>query len=310
MYVLNSKQEQLLKDLYYNKKLYFGRDKLYDYVKNNHPDLKISRRMLMFWLKNQEVYQINFGGLATKTTKSFDIKKPGYIQVDLIDMSSNPERGFYWILTAIDIFTKKTFASPLKTKKQTSVVKVMERMLDYFDNVSIIQTDNGNEFNLPAFYEAAGVKHITSKAYTPQSQGYVERFNGTLKSLIEKNRQITGKNTWINDLPVLVRNYNDIKKDNSQAEKVNLVDNKIKFLERVLKTGDKVRVKLKKSALNKKYAGNFTKETYTIYKIFNPSKPFELKSYKLKDSDGDLIEGVYNASELLLAEVDPNIKIK
>ena len=310
MYELTQKQEDLLKDLYYNKKLYFGRDKLFDYVKTNYPEYKISRLMVMFWLKNQEVYQINFGGLTTKSTKSFDIKKPGYVQVDLIDMSSNPERGFYWILTAVDIFTKKTFASPLKTKKQTSVAKVMEKMLEFFDNVSVLQTDNGNEFNLPEFYEAAGVKHITSKAYTPQSQGFVERFNGILKNLIDKNRQVTGKNTWISDLPLLVRNYNEIKRDTSQAEKVNLVDNKIKFLEKNLKVGDTVRVKLKKSSFNKKYSRNFTKELYTIVKVFNASKPFELKSFKLKDSDDDLVEGVYNASELLLAKFDGSIKIK
>ena len=43
-------QLSLLKDLYYNKKLFFGREKLYKYLKDNHENAMISRRQLDKWL--------------------------------------------------------------------------------------------------------------------------------------------------------------------------------------------------------------------------------------------------------------------
>ena len=39
-------QLTLLKDIYYDKKLFFGRDKLYRYLRDNHEDANISRRQL------------------------------------------------------------------------------------------------------------------------------------------------------------------------------------------------------------------------------------------------------------------------
>ena len=46
MQELTIDQLSLLKDLYYDKKLFFGRDKLYKYLRSNHEDAMISRRQL------------------------------------------------------------------------------------------------------------------------------------------------------------------------------------------------------------------------------------------------------------------------
>jgi len=321
MYILNKQQEQLLNKIYYEDKFLFGRDKLFDLLKTKYPEYNISRRMLMYWLKNQEVYQVNARAPRTKSSKAFNVKKAGYVQIDLIDMSSNPERGFFWILTAVDIYSKKAFAIPLKTKKKTSVVRGLYALLDFYDVVSVIQSDNGSEFDIPEFFEKNKIKHIYSKPYTPQSQGFVEKFNGTLKTLIEKNRQITNKNMWIDDLPTLVDNYNNVKHDVSKTVPNDSTDytpeikksplvKSLEFIESILDVGSKVRVKLKKSALQKKLSNNYTKEIYTVHRIIRPKNNFDVIQYKLKDSDNDLIEGLYNASELILAEFPNNVKIK
>ena len=52
MKVLSKEQEDFLKELYYEKKMFFGRDKLHKYIMDNHSDMKITRRPLMAWLKN------------------------------------------------------------------------------------------------------------------------------------------------------------------------------------------------------------------------------------------------------------------
>ena len=66
------------------------------------------------------------------------------------------------------------------------------------------------------------------------------------------------------------------------------------------KVGDYVKARLKKGKIDKKAVNTFTKEVYKIVKVLYSKKPYVLDQYKLEDSDGDLIEGYLNASELLL----------
>jgi hypothetical protein len=324
---LNKKQEEILKKVYYEDKFLFGRDKLFAHLRDNYPEYKVSKRQVMVWLKNQEVYQINYTPPLNTSIKRFNASTPGYIQIDLIDMSNNPEKGFFWILTAVDIFSKKAVALPLKQKSQASTVKVMDKLLDFYDVISVIQTDNGKEFDLPQFYDTYSIKHLTSKAYTPQSQGIVERFNGTIKRLIAKNQEITGKKTWIADLPTLINNYNnsihDITKatpDNVQINdvevkkklqnvKTSAVQMRMRKIEEILDVGSKVRVKLVKTSFDKKAANNYTKTIYTIFKKTIPKEKFNTIQYKLKDSEGDLVDGTYNASQIIPVEFSNDIKL-
>ena len=50
---------ELLQDLYYNKQFTFGRDKLFHYIRENHNDVKVSRRQVWDFLKSQEIHQLN-----------------------------------------------------------------------------------------------------------------------------------------------------------------------------------------------------------------------------------------------------------
>ena len=61
---------ELLQDLYYNKQFTFGRDKLYQYIRENHEDVKVSRRQVWDWLKSQEIHQLNNKHQRTKNIKS------------------------------------------------------------------------------------------------------------------------------------------------------------------------------------------------------------------------------------------------
>jgi transposase InsO family protein len=50
----------------------------------------------------------------------------------------------------------------------------------------IILTDQGSNFKsqlLKELYEMVNIQGITTSPYTPQSNGCVQRFNGTLKSV-------------------------------------------------------------------------------------------------------------------------------
>ena len=68
---------ELLQDLYYKKMMIFGRDKLYKYIQENHQDVKISRRQIADWLKQQEINQLNTRHKQAKNIKSTDFKTCG-----------------------------------------------------------------------------------------------------------------------------------------------------------------------------------------------------------------------------------------
>ncbi len=72
---------------------------------------------------------------------------PENIQVDLIDMQSQADGEFRWIMTYQDHLTKFVILRPLKTK---TAVAVAEELIDIFCMMGapkILHTDNGREFN-------------------------------------------------------------------------------------------------------------------------------------------------------------------
>src|SRR5207253_6453805 len=74
---ITEKQKALLHEIYYDDNIYFGRDKLFKYIRANHPDSGISRRDVMEWLKLQRPWQITKRPLKRVKTSLMDIQKPG-----------------------------------------------------------------------------------------------------------------------------------------------------------------------------------------------------------------------------------------
>ena len=84
MEALTIDQLSLLKDVYYNKKLFFGRDKLYKYLRDNHEDASISRRQLDKWLKSQATHMIHQRSKSLRDIKTQIVETPRtVIQIDL-----------------------------------------------------------------------------------------------------------------------------------------------------------------------------------------------------------------------------------
>jgi len=55
--------------------------------------------------------------------------------------------NYKWILSVIDLFTKKAWVAALKNKTASEVWNALKKILDEMDETPhIIQSDNGNEF--------------------------------------------------------------------------------------------------------------------------------------------------------------------
>eukprot|EP00037_Helgoeca_nana_P030217 m.371749 g.371749 ORF g.371749 m.371749 type:complete len:355 (+) comp28134_c1_seq5:1251-2315(+) len=121
-----------LSHLYYTQRMMFGRDRLYRHVAGHRPDLVkrgLSRRYVMAWLRVQEVHQLFAPAKRERRLQPTVPKEPfAIVALDLIDMASQQVRGFKWALTAIDLFSRKAHAVPLKSKEAVDVVKGLALM--------------------------------------------------------------------------------------------------------------------------------------------------------------------------------------
>jgi len=140
-------------------------------------------------------------------------KKPGdRFQIDLADLVniSSHNDGCRYLLTCIDVFTKRAWAVPTKTKTGREVSRAFEKILSDGYKPNMVQSDKGTEFLNSTFQSM--LKQHNIKFYTSANEdikaAVVERFNRTLKT--KMYRYFTARNTrrYVDVLPDLLHSYN------------------------------------------------------------------------------------------------------
>lgn len=116
-----------------------------------------------------------------------------------------------YVLCLTDYFTKFVTALPLPTcSAQDTAEAIFKHYICIFGIPKAIITDQGTSFKnqlLSSFSELFGYHHILCTPYHPQSNGQVERFNGTFVAQIAK---LTDRehNNWDDYLHAIVFAYN------------------------------------------------------------------------------------------------------
>ena len=111
------------------------------------------------------------------------------IVLDCVGPLPKSKRGNQYLLTIMDPTTRYPEAIPLKNITSKTIVK---HLIHFFTSVGIpkqIQSDRGSNFTSNFFQQIVdelNIEHVTSTAYHPQSQGCLERFHQTLKSMLKK----------------------------------------------------------------------------------------------------------------------------
>lgn len=122
------------------------------------------------------------------------------VQIDIVE-SLPPVNGYHAILTIIDRFTMYAEAIPLRS---TTVDVVARAVLNHYISrhgiPTAIHSDRGGSVHtadlIQALYKLMGIEKTVTTAYRPQSNGGVERFNGTLKGLLWSYCQENPRN-WL-----------------------------------------------------------------------------------------------------------------
>ncbi|RWR99765.1 hypothetical protein B4U79_03256, partial [Dinothrombium tinctorium] len=328
----DDENENLLEDFGWEIPLYYDPthpasfasiEKLYNFAKEKFPN--VNKDEIKDWLSEQLTYTLHKQARKRfKRNKLLVSHIDEQWQADLPDMRevSSENKGFKYILTIIDIFSKYAWAVPIKNKQPDGVIKVFKKIFEERKPL-YLQTDKGKEFvnqSLKRFLKSNGVNHFVS-FNTEIKCAVVERFNRTLKSKIYKYFTFNNTNNYVDVLQNLLNSYNnsvhritkfkpvDISIENEKKVFFNIYGKPSKRdvlklrQEPKLQKGDNVRVSRYKKQFDRGYLPQWTEEFFTIQNALEKS---EKPHYVLKDEAGEEIEGKFYPEEVQRIKVTPN----
>ncbi len=200
--------EQKLRDIYYDPSAGFqSAERLYQKAKDD--GLSVSCRIVKEWLKTQDTYTRHKPIVRKhKFQRTFVKDLADQIQMDLVDMGKykNQNKGYYWILTAVEILSRYAFTIPVYRKDTKNMTKAVSDLLGEFKErfgkyPNVAQFDEGKEF-----YNV-GIRDLLTKnnieyfsTNSERKAAIVKRFNRTLKTSMWKYFYSIGTHTWVDIL--------------------------------------------------------------------------------------------------------------
>ena len=244
------------------------------------------------------------------------------LQIDLCDMRSLAKEndGFLYILTMIDVFSKKAWAFKLKNKSGKSVLEALSSILTK-TLPKYIHADQGTEFfnkDLGSFLKKHDIKLYFTNSEVKAS--IVERFNRTIKEKMWRYFEYSNDYRYIDVLDDLIKNYNNSYHSSIKCapNKVNLKNqsqiffnlygfNKNEDVEPYkididLKVGDHVRISKNKKIFDKGYTNNWRNEIFVVDTILYRDPIL----FILKDLNDEIIEGKFYKEEIQKIYINEN----
>ena len=233
---------------------------------------------------------------------------------DVVDMQkySRVNKGYKYIFTNIDIFSKYVWSFPLKTKTVKKIKSCFQKIFNE-RKPKYVWSDQESSFfskEVLQFFKDNNVKIYYTHSHLKAV--IIECFNKSLRELMMKSFVKNNNTVWYNILPDLINIYNNryhqtIKMKPKNVNELNekhikytvynydITNKKPKF-----KINDLVRISLKRRALFDKPTGNikWSEQLYKIYKI-NKSNVI---TYQLKDMNNEIIKGQFYEKELQLTK--------
>ena len=150
-----------------------------------------------------------------KHSTSFKLVEPKFawhtISVDIMGPFPTSVGNLKFIIVAIDHLTKWVKAQAITDTGASNAARfILNRVMLRHGSPQFILSDNGTSFTakvIPRLNELMGVRGVLSTPYHPETNGMVERVNGTLVSILRKIAAAK-PSSWSAVLPAAVFAYN------------------------------------------------------------------------------------------------------
>jgi hypothetical protein len=184
-----------------------GIDMFYARVRDKY--LNIRRSDVASFLKGQKVYQITKSQNHTINKPIMSSSPNERWGIDCINMvsyaSSNGgiDRGWKYILTVVDYFSRKVWLRALKAQTainvRSALINIVAETKTY---PRIIQADNGSEFQKETseWMKDNNITYIKTLSYSPESNGLVEGRNKLVRKILREINIRTNSRNWTNYL--------------------------------------------------------------------------------------------------------------
>ena len=229
---------------------------------------------------------------------------------DLVDMTqySKMNKGYKYIFTNIDVFSKIAYAYPIKSKKIQDIKSCFEKIFEK-NKPKYIWSDKEPAFlskEMQKFFKDNNVKIYHTNSHLKSV--VIERFNRSLRELMMKHFTKNNNTVWYNILPKLIKTYNNRYHSTIKMKPIQVNKNNEKYIKENIYTYDKtsknpkfkindlVRISLKRRDFFDKASGNikWSEELFKIHSI----KKSNVITYKIKDLNDEIIEGIFYEREL------------
>lgn len=262
-------------------------------------NLKKARKIFGIDEKALNTRLLNPVRYAKEDKAKYKVLGAGTVQMDL--QFWNVDRGYRYLLVAVDIFSKRIDLEALKDKEQKTIIDAVETIFtrsyiydkdgQYHVLPNVIVTDPGTEFG-KSFIDWCSTHNIvkrTPRVARKQQTAVVEGFNYVISRILAirttndqynaKKRNRVEQRQWVRYLPKLREVLND--KDVNEV----LISKFFKFAEtkpsQLLRIGDKVHV-----ALEKPHDVNQNKLT----------GKFRTGDYRYEQEPREILNRIYNLS--------------
>ncbi|GFU01897.1 putative uncharacterized transposon-derived protein F54H12.3 [Trichonephila clavipes] len=272
---------------------------------------KYSKKDVKHWLSQKDAYTLHKPVRHKfQRNRVFVSDIDRQFQADLVDMQSLAEfnKGYKYLLTCIDLFSKFAWAVPLKDKFGKSVKSGLEIIFKE-RKPKVLQTDAGKEFLnkiVQNYLKNLNVNFFFTNNETKAS--IVERFNRTLKTKMWKYFTEFNTKNYIDVIDKLIHSYNHSYHRSIKMEPVSVSRHNRKQVLKNLygglrnekpkaprfKIGDVVRINKQKLHFEKGYEQNWRRELFIVFEIVQRIPIV----YRLKDLQGEEIKGTYYEAEL------------
>ena len=224
---------------------------------------------------------------------------------DLVDMTKyfRINKGYKYIFTNMDIFSKFAWSFPIKSKKIVDIKPCFQKIFKD-RKAKFIWSDQESAFfskEMLKFFEDHNVKIYYT--YSNLKAVVIERFNRSLRELMMKSFVKNNNTIWYNILPNLIKIYNnryhhtikmkpvDVNKSNEKHIKNTVYNYNITGKIPKFEINDLVRISLRRRQLFDKSSANI-KWSEGLFKIHSINKS-NVITYKIKDLNDEIIKGIF-----------------